>query len=207
MRGGALRTRVEVAPAQGAIPGILRFGTREHGLRGGKRDTQSWVGGGAWPLGSPSGPNLGLSFPWPCPLPLLDASGREEEPKGGARYAALLGAGLPYIPVSVSLQVLSAGAPSRAGARVCFCLTPGLMHVCISLSLPIAGCPQSLSPLFPWLCHPVPISACLAGGGAHGSSISAFVGLCLSLRLQVPFFRWGVAVGVEDSALSPPLHP
>ena len=58
----------------------------------------------------------------------------EEEPRGGARYAALLGAGLPYIPVSVSLQVLSDGAPSRAGARVCFCLTPGLMHVCISLS-------------------------------------------------------------------------
>ena len=149
----------------------------------------------------------GLASPGPAPSLSWMLQAGEEEPKGGARYAALLGAGLPYIPVSVSLQVLSAGAPSRAGARVCFCLTPGLMHVCISLSLPIAGCPQSLSPLFPWLCHPVPISACLAGGGAHGSSISAFVGLCLSLRLQVPFFRWGVTVGVEDSALSPPLHP
>lgn len=53
-------------------------------------------------------------------------------------------------------------------------------HACLYFSLPITGCPQSLSPLFPWLCHPVPISACLAGGGAHGSSISAFVGLCLS---------------------------
>ena len=60
-----------------------------------------------------------------------------------------------------------------------------------ALSLALSSCPH----------------LCLSGWGWG----SWFVHLCfrrsLSLRLQVPFFRWGVAVGVEDSALSPPLHP
>ena len=169
-----------MAPAQGAIPGILRFGTREHGLRGGERDTQSWVGGGAWPLGSPSGPNLGLSFPWPCPLPLLDASGRG----GGAQRrcpVCRLAGGWSALHPCLSVSP----GPQRWGSLLGWGEGLTLSHF---LSLSPSQDVLSLSPRSFLGCHPVPISACLAGGGARGSSISAFVGLSLSLRLQVPFF-------------------
>lgn len=185
--GGVLRTRVEVAPAQGAIPGILRFGTREQGLRRGERDTQSWVGGGAWPLGSPSGPNLGLSFPWPCPLPLLDASGRGGGAQSRCPVCRLAG------DWSVSHPCLSVSpGPQRWGSlsgwgqgSVFVSLRAPCMSVFLSLphrrmssvslpapSLALSSCPH----------------LCLSGWGWGSWFIHLRFPGSLSLRLQVPYF-------------------
>lgn len=182
-----LRTRVEVAPAQGAIPGILRFGTREHGLRRGERDTQSWVGGGAWPLGSPSGPNLGLGFPWPCPLPLLDASGRGGGAQSRCPVCRLAG------DWSVSHPCLSVSpGPQRWGSlsgwgqgSVFVSLRAPCMSVFLSLphrrmssvslpapSLALSSCPH----------------LCLSGWGWGSWFIHLRFPGSLSLRLQVPYF-------------------
>lgn len=61
--------------------------------------------------------------------------------------AILQGTALSYISVSVSLYVLIPGAPSLArGGGACLCLTPGPVHVCISLSLSPWHDVLSLSP-------------------------------------------------------------
>lgn len=96
------------------------------------------------------------------------------------------------------------GLPLGLGVRVCLCLTPGLTHVCISLSphrrmssasllapsLALSSCPQ----------------ICLSGWGWG----SWFAHLCFRRSLSVsptPGSLLLIGVGVEDSALSPPLHP
>lgn len=134
-----------MAPAQGAIPGILRFGTRELGLRGGERDTQSWVGSAPGLLVPPPDQTWGLASPGPAPSLSWMLQAGEEEPKGGAPHAALLGAGLPHIPVSVSVQVLSAGAPSRAGGEG-LSLSHSGPHACLYFSLSPSQDVLSLSP-------------------------------------------------------------
>lgn len=68
------------------------------------------------------------------------------------------------------------GSSSGWGSGLVFVLLLALCTVCISLSLspsPVSSVCLPAMPVFPWPCLPVPtISPCLAGGGAHGSSIS-----------------------------------
>ena len=144
----------------------------------GWRTRYSELGGGAWPLGSPSRPNLGFSFPWPCP-PVLGASGRG----GGALRRC------PRMPPCRGLLCLtslsqclsrssSLGPPLWLGARACLCLN-SWPHACLyfSVSLPMARCPRSLSQLCLSFLGPVILSPSLrvrlrVGLIAHPSLLS-----------------------------------
>lgn len=190
-----------MAPAQGAIPGILRFGTK---------NSNGWVergilelGGGAWPPGFPSRPNLGLCFPWPCllsvtpsllippPLPgSLGASGEGGGAPGGAPNAALQGTALP---ASLSVSRSSSGAPALAsGSEGVPCL-----FLCLSPTAGPSFSPPAVS-VFLWPCSLSP--SLLVWLGVGPSSICG--------SLSISDFRFP-ASGGGGAPLSPPLrlHP
>ena len=162
--GRVLRARVEVAPAQGAIPGILRFGTRECGQRGGEQDTQSW---GVAPglLVPPPDQTWGLASP--SPAPLLEASGRGGEALRRCppppKNAALQGTALSSI--SVSVQVFIPKAPSLSGGKG---LSVRLLAPCLSVFLCLSPHHRMSSISLPALSFLGPVvlpHLCLSGWG------------------------------------------
>lgn len=170
---------------------------QENSDKGGWRGGYSELGGDAWPPGSPSRPNLGLCFLWPCPsLPPCWKTGCLRQwgrrPKGLSLNAASQGtAPGPHLGLQLWL-----------GVQACLCLTPALCTDCVHFSClsPHSPCPLSLAlpvmPVFPRPCLPI-ISPCLAGGGAHGSSISG-----VTLRLGLVFLPL-TGVGLTVSPLCP----
>lgn len=148
----------------------------------GWRARYSELGGGAWTPGSPSRPNLGLSFPQPCPPPGSLGQGRRSPKEVPPQKKMQPCREQLYLPSLCLSKSSSLRLPLCLGARAC--LSDSWPHACLyfSVSLPITGCPLSLSQLcLSWALSCYPISACLAGGGAPDWSISAFLGLSPSL--------------------------
>lgn len=174
-----------------------------------------------------SRPNLGLSFPWPCPPTPCWEPGRlrqgRKNPKEVALSTALQGAVLSCMSLcfSVSPGPIPWARLWLEAPGACLCLTPGPMHARLyfSLSLSPSPCPLSLpSSVFPWPCLPVPISPCLVGGGAPGPSISASpVALVSDSRFSASGGGWGSSVSspglsipvsvLSGSWLTLPIHP
>lgn len=201
-----------MAPAQGAIPGILRFGTKNSN-KGGWRGGYSELGGGAWPPGFPSRPNLGLCFPWPCLLSFTPSLSVPPRPPFLEDWEPLAKGEEPQevpwmLPCRGDCSVLHlglppgpSGAPALAEGRASYFW---LRALCLLLGLSPTPRVLGLSPpalsVFPWPCLPVPISPCQAGSGAHHPSVD-----------HSPFRTAGSLplVGVGLICLPPllPLHP
>lgn len=155
------------------------------------------LGGGAWPPGSPSRPNLGLCFPWPCPSPppcwktgCLRQWGRR--PKG--------------VPLNVASQGTLPGphlwgSSSGWGSGLVFVLLLALCTVSISLSL--SPFPMS-SVSFSWLCLPflgpvfLPHHLSMSGWGWGSWFVHLWITLCFGLQFSCFWCGWGSSVSPAD---------
>lgn len=168
------------------------------------------MGGGAWPPGFPSRPNLGLCFPWPCllsftpsllvtPHPFPGRLGASGEGGGALRRCpgCCLAGETALSCISVCLQVVIWGSSSGRGSGLLL-LAPSAVSV--SLSLSHSRGPLSLSPSS--VCLYMALSACphlsLSGWGWDPSSICG--------SLSIPDFRFP-ASGGGGARLSPPSTP
>lgn len=176
---------------------------------GGELDPQA--GGWRRPPGSPSRPNLGLSFPWPCPLhPHLGREGAIG--RGGGKLKSWVLTFREHTLTSVSRCLPGSSAPS-GGLAFLSLLILGSLYFCLFLQSPspqaLPDNPSSVCPplaQFPgphlwvassWSTLQVHFSAltsgllALVGGGAPQSPLPAsllsrsWLALPVCLRLPV----------------------
>lgn len=212
--GGCLwgrRARTEVAPAQGAIPGILRFGTKNSNVwvEGGDTLSWGWCLASRFPLQAKLGALLSLALPplrhpLPPSPPLPGRLGASGEGGGALRRCpeCCLAGDCSVLHLCLSpgrhlgLQLwqrvgprlrLASGSERSPCLFLCLSPTPGVLRLSPAVSV------------FPWPCSLSPSLLVWLGVGP-----TIHLWITLHFGLQVPCLWWG-----WGSSVSPPLplHP